>query len=173
MRYGKIKKNDIANGIGIRISLFVSGCLNRCENCFQPETWDFDYGNEFGEDAQKLIIELMEPSYVNGLSVLGGEPLEPRNQKDLLPFLKRIKEIYPNKAIWIFTGFTIEQLFDENCRAYCEYTEPILELCDVLVDGPFEKSLKDLSLQFRGSSNQRIIDLNKTKASGVIVLWQE
>lgn len=173
MYYGSIKKNDIANGIGVRISLFVSGCLNRCEGCFQPETWDFTYGEPFDEAAEEKIIKLLEPSYVDGFTVLGGEPFEPQNQKDLLPLLKRIKEIYPDKTVWAFTGFILEQFSDKNCRAVCEYTEPLLELIDVLVDGAFKEELKDLSLQFRGSSNQRIIDLNKTRSADKIIIWQE
>lgn len=172
MYYGNIKKNDIANGIGVRISLFVSGCLNRCENCFQPETWDFEYGEPFGEEAQNKIIELLEPSYVDGFTVLGGEPFEPRNQRDLLPFLQKLKEIYPDKTIWAFTGFTLDELKEDGCRAKCEYTEPILDLTDVLVDGAYKDELRDLSLQFRGSSNQRLIDMNKTRENGEITIWQ-
>lgn len=173
MYYGNIKKNDIANGIGVRISLFVSGCLNKCENCFQPETWDFEYGRIFDENAEEKIIELLRPSYVDGLTVLGGEPFEPPNQNALLPFLKRIRALFPDKTIWMFTGFTLEQLRDKNCRAHCGCTSEVLGLADVLVDGAFEEKLKDLSLQFRGSSNQRIIDLNKTREAGEIVIWRE
>lgn len=173
MYYGKIKKNDITNGIGVRISLFVSGCLNHCENCFQPETWDFEYGQPFDDAAEEKIVELLKPSYVDGLTVLGGEPFEPCNQRELLPFMEKIRQLYPQKTIWVFTGFTLEQLNDKKSRAYCECTQPILELTDVLVDGAFEEKLKDLSLQFRGSSNQRIIDMNKTRDAGKIVIWHE
>lgn len=173
MYYGSIKKNDIANGEGVRISLFVSGCLNKCEGCFQPETWDFEYGQPFGCGEQKRILELLEPYYVDGFTVLGGEPFEPQNQRDLLPLLKKIKEKYPHKTVWAFTGFTLDEMKEDGCRAKCECTEPILDLIDVLVDGPYKDELRDLSLQFRGSSNQRLIDMNETRKSGEIVIWGE
>ncbi|MBP3706872.1 MAG: anaerobic ribonucleoside-triphosphate reductase activating protein [Clostridia bacterium] len=172
MYYGAVKKCDIANGPGVRVSLFVSGCRNRCKNCFQPETWAFDYGNEFTPKTQDEIIKMLIPSYISGLTVLGGEPFECENQKELLPFLKRVKKEFPNKTIWAFTGFTFEELRDAESRAYCEETEEILCLIDVLVDGRFVEEKKDITLKFRGSSNQRIIDLKKTLFSKEIVLWQ-
>lgn len=173
MYYGNIKSTDIANGSGVRVSLFVSGCTNHCKGCFQPETWDFCYGKEFDESARKEIFSLLSPDYINGLSVLGGEPFEPKNQVELLPFLKTVKEKYPNKDIWIFTGFTLEELLTDGSYARSEYTDEILALCDVLVDGRFEEDKKDITLKFRGSSNQRIIDVAATLKNNNIVLWDK
>ena len=171
MYYGTIKKFDIANGEGVRVTLFVSGCRNHCKNCFQPQTWDFDYGEPFTEETQEQILEWLEPSYVNGLTLLGGEPFEPENQRVLVPFLRRVRERYPQKTIWSFSGFTLEELKDENCRGRCEVTDEMLSLLDVLVDGRFVEELKNISLRFRGSSNQRLIDMNETRRQGKIVLW--
>ena len=171
MYYGTIKKFDIANGEGVRVTLFVSGCRNHCKNCFQPQTWDFDYGEPFTEETQEQILEWLEPSYVNGLTLLGGEPFEPENQRALVPFLRRVRERYPQKTIWSFSGFTLEELKDENCRGRCEVTDEMLSLLDVLVDGRFVEELKNISLRFRGSSNQRLIDMNETRRQGKIVLW--
>lgn len=173
MNYGTIKNCDIANGIGVRITLFVSGCTNHCEGCFQPETWDFNYGKKFDEQTEEYILKLLEPSYINGLTLLGGEPFEPSNQAVLLPFLKRVRKTYPDKTIWAFSGFTYDMLKTDGSYPRCEYTDEMLSLCDVLVDGKFEIDKKDISLRFRGSSNQRIIDLNKTRAAGEIVLWND
>jgi anaerobic ribonucleoside-triphosphate reductase activating protein len=174
MHYGEIKNCDIANGVGVRVTLFVSGCTNRCENCFQPETWDFDYGQPFTEETEDKIIEMLRPRYITGFTVLGGEPFEPQNQRALLPLLKRIKEEYPRKTIWAFSGFRYD---DEITRAgahpNCEVTDQLLSLIDVLVDGRFVEKLKDISLVFRGSSNQRIIDLNETRKNGRLTLWDE
>lgn len=171
MYYGTIKKFDIANGEGVRVTLFVSGCRNHCKNCFQPQTWDFDYGEPFTEETQEQILEWLEPSYVNGLTLLGGEPFEPENQRALVPFLRRVRERYPQKTVWSFSGFTLEELKDENCRGRCEVTDEMLSLLDVLVDGRFVEELKNISLRFRGSSNQRLIDMNETRRQGKIVLW--
>ena len=171
MYYGTIKKFDIANGEGVRVTLFVSGCRNHCKNCFQPQTWDFDYGEPFTEETQEQILEWLEPSYVNGLTLLGGEPFEPENQRALVPFLRRVRERYPQKTIWSFSGFTLEELKNENCRGRCEVTDEMLSLLDVLVDGRFVEELKNISLRFRGSSNQRLIDMNETRRQGKIVLW--
>lgn len=174
MNYCEIKSCDIANGIGVRVSLFVSGCTNHCEECFQPETWDFNFGYPFTESVQEHIIALLEPSYIRGLTVLGGEPFEPKNQKDLLPFLKKVKETYPHKNIWCFTGFVLDkELLVDGSYPRCEYTDEMLSLIDVLVDGRFVKELKDISLRFRGSLNQRIIDMNKTRKENNIVLWSD
>lgn len=173
MNYGEIKNCDIANGIGVRISLFVSGCTNHCEDCFQPETWDFGYGEEFTEETEQKIIEMLSPSYICGLTVLGGEPFEPSNQRRLLPFLKRVRETYPDKSIWCFTGFTLEQLEEEGTHCHCEATQEMLSLIDVLVDGRFDKNLKNISLRFRGSENQRLIDLKSTRECGTLTLWDE
>lgn len=166
MHYGEIKANDIANGEGVRVTLFVSGCTNRCKNCFQPQTWDFEYGQPFTAETEDRILSLLASSYVAGLTVLGGEPFEPSNQRALVPFLRRVREAYPDKNIWSWTGFTWEQLRTEGTHCRCEVTDELLSLLDVLVDGRFVEELKDLTLRFRGSSNQRLIDLNATRAAG-------
>ena len=171
MHYGEIKNCDIANGEGVRVSLFVSGCTNRCEHCFQPQTWDFCYGQPFTKEVEDGIIEMLAPDYINGLTLLGGEPFEPQNQAALLPFVQRVRDTYPKKDIWAFSGFTFEELTDPNGRPYCEATMPLLSLIDVLVDGRFVEAKRDISLRFRGSSNQRLIDLPATFANGNIKLW--
>ena len=170
MYYGEIKDCDIANGEGVRVSLFVSGCTNHCEHCFQPQTWAFDYGQPFTEETEERILSLLSPSYVNGLTLLGGEPFEPENQRALLPFLRRARTAYPEKTIWAYSGFTYEELLTEGSSPRCEATDGMLSLLDVLVDGRFEEARKDISLRFRGSSNQRLIDLNATRQAGEIVL---
>ncbi len=170
MNYCNIKKFDIADGIGVRVTLFVSGCTHHCEGCFQPETWNFDYGELFTEDVEKEIIEALKPDYIDGLTLLGGEPFEIENQKALLPFLKKVKNIYPKKTIWAYSGYTFEELTNDS-RAKCEYTDEILSLIDVLVDGEFKIDLKNISLKFRGSSNQRVIDVKETLKKGEIVLF--
>ncbi len=170
MHYGNIKKFDIADGIGVRVSLFVSGCTHHCEGCFQPETWNFNYGNLFTIDTENEIIDALSPDYIDGLTLLGGEPFEPENQKVLLPFLKKIKEVLPHKTIWAYSGYTFEEL-SQNSRARCEFTDEILSMLDVLVDGEFKQELKNISLKFRGSSNQRVIDVQKTLKEGNIVLF--
>lgn len=171
MYYGEIKNRDIANGIGVRVTLFVSGCRNHCKNCFQPQTWDFEYGKPFDKETEEYILELLGFDYVSGLTVLGGEPFEPSNQEALLPFLQRVREVFPNKDIWMFTGFTLEELRSEDCRAYTPYTEEILNIIDVLVDGRFVEELKDITLRFRGSKNQRLIDMKETIKKGEVVMW--
>ena len=173
MYYGAIKKNDIANGEGVRVTLFVSGCRNRCKNCFQPETWAFDYGAPFTEEAFREIEESLAPPYVRGLTVLGGEPMEPENQVGLLPLLKRVKELYPEKNIWLYTGNLYEQLTGEvGSHEKClDITAELLSLVDILVDGRYIEEEKSLGLRFRGSKNQRIIDMNQTRKSGKIVIW--
>lgn len=171
MHYGALKNCDIANGIGVRISLFVSGCTNHCEHCFQPETWDFEYGQPFTGQTELDILQMLEPAYIDGITVLGGEPFEPQNQRVLLPFLQRVKKQFPQKTIWAYSGFTYEELTTPGSHPHCEATAQILDLLDVLVDGRFVEELKDISLLFRGSSNQRLIDMNATRAEGEIVLW--
>jgi len=173
MHYGTIKTCDIANGPGVRVTLFVSGCTNQCKNCFQPETWDFDYGQPFDEMAEERIFTELSHSYVRGLTLLGGEPFEPQNQEALVPFLRKVREQYPDKDIWSFTGFTLEQLKTDGSHPRCAYTDDMLDLLDVLVDGRFVEELHDITLRFRGSSNQRLIDMNKTRETGEIVLWDE
>ena len=170
MHYSTIKDCDIANGIGVRITLFVSGCTNHCKNCFQPQTWDFDFGEPFTEETEEKLLEMLKPDYINGLTLLGGEPMEPQNQRALVPFLKRVREAYPNKNIWCFTGFTYEVLKTDGSHPRCEVTDEMLSLIDVLVDGRYVDELKDLTLQFRGSSNQRLIDMVKTRENGEITL---
>ena len=167
MYYGEIKDCDVANGEGVRVSLFVSGCTN---HCFQPQTWAFDYGQPFTEETEAYLLSLLSPSYINGLTVLGGEPFEPENQRPLLPFLRKVQAAYPKKDIWVFSGFTYEELLTEGSHPHCEATEELLSLVDVLVDGRFVEARKDISLRFRGSSNQRLIDLNATRAAGSVVL---
>lgn len=173
MYYGEIKNCDIANGVGVRVSLFVSGCTNHCEQCFQPETWDFTYGKPFTRQTEETLLSLLAPSYIDGLTLLGGEPFEPENQRALLPFLRRVRAQYPQKTIWSFSGFTLEELTMPGSYAHCAETEEMLSLLDVLVDGRFIIAQKDISLRFRGSKNQRLIDLNRTRAQGRIVLWDE
>lgn len=173
MYYGNIKKLDIANGAGVRVSLFVSGCTNHCERCFQPETWAFDYGQPFTADTEREILDALRPDYIRGLTVLGGEPFEPDNQRALAPFLARVRTVYPNKDIWAYSGFTLDEELLKPSHARCEVTDAMLAQIDVLVDGRYVDALRDLSLQFRGSKNQRIIDMNRTRASGKIVPWQE
>ena len=154
MNYAEIKKVDIANGPGVRVSLFVSGCRNHCKGCFNPETWDFDYGRPFTRATEDEIIKALRPSWIQGLSILGGEPAEEENAAILIPFLKRVRAMLPNKDIWLYSGYTYEVLRDKE----------ILTLADVLVDGPFLLELKDVGLAFRGSRNQRIIDLREKES---------
>lgn len=173
MYYGEIKNCDIANGEGVRVTLFVSGCTNRCEGCFQPQTWDFCYGKPFTREVEDKLIKMLEPSYIHGLTVLGGEPFEPDNQRALLPFLKRVRETYPNKNIWAFSGFTIEQLWNDEPHPRCEVTDELLSLIDILVDGRFVLAKKNIRLKFRGSENQRILKLPETLKTKTPVLWAE
>ncbi len=174
MYYGEIKNCDIANGEGIRVTLFVSGCTNHCENCFQPQTWAFDYGQPFTRETEDKLIEMLRPAYVNGLTLLGGEPFEPDNQRALLPFLRRVKSELPEKTVWAFSGFTLdEELLRDGSYPRCEVTDDLLALVDVLVDGRYVERLHDISLRFRGSSNQRLIDMNETRRCGKIVLWDK
>lgn len=171
MNYAKINKNDIANGIGVRVTLFVSGCTHFCKGCFNSEAWDFNYGQPFTTEVEDELLEALAPSWIDGLTLLGGEPMEPQNQRALLPFLKRIKEMYPKKTIWCFSGYTLEDELLKDSRARCEVTDEMLSLIDVLVDGEFVEELKDISLRFKGSSNQRLIDLKSTLATGKVVIW--
>ncbi len=173
MYYGEIKNCDIANGPGVRVTLFVSGCTNHCENCFQPQTWDFHYGKPFTSETEEKIIALLEPTYIRGLTLLGGEPFEPENQRVLLPFIKKIREKYPKKDIWMFSGFTWEELHTDGSYPRCEVTDDILKLIDVLVDGRYVDRLRNISLRFRGSENQRLIDVKKTLETGDVTLWED
>ena len=161
MHYGEIKKCDIANGPGVRVSLFVSGCRNHCPGCFNKETWDFCYGKPFTTETKDHIMELLKPDYIEGFSLLGGEPFEPENQEELVRLLKEIKENYPKKNIWCYTGYTYDKDLLEGGKAYTPFTEEMLSYIDTLVDGQFIESQKDITLKFRGSANQRILDLNE------------
>ncbi len=175
MNYATIKKCDIANGEGVRVSLFVSGCTHRCKNCFNQVAWDFNYGTPFSDETEVEIFAELEKSYVHGISLLGGEPFEPQNQAGLLPFVKRVREKFPQKNIWCYTGYVLDEksgLLKEKAKN-CEYTKELLQNIDILVDGAFIEELKDISLKFRGSSNQRVIDLPKTLKSGKITLYLE
>ena len=172
MHYCNIKPRDIADGVGVRVTLFVSGCRNHCKNCFQPETWAFDYGEPFTPEVEDSLLAEMAPAYVDGLTLLGGEPGEAENQRGLVPFLRRVREEQPQKTIWCYSGFTWEQLTGkEPSRCRCEVTDEFLSLLDVLVDGPFVEELHDITLLFRGSSNQRLIDVPATRKAREVVLW--
>lgn len=172
MNYGNIKFYDIADGPGVRTTLFVSGCSHHCPGCFQPETWDFDFGEEFTAETEQKIIDSLAPDYVDGLTLLGGEPMEKSNQRALLPLVRRVRESYPGKDIWCYTGYTLESDLLSPSRARCEITDELLSLIDVLVDGEFIESQRDLTLLFRGSRNQRLIDLPATLEKGEVVLWE-
>lgn len=165
MNYATIKYCDIANGEGVRTSLFVSGCRRHCPNCFNAVAWDFGYGAPFTKEVRNEILESLAPGYINGLSLLGGEPFEPENQRELLPFIKNVKVLYPNKTIWCYTGNNLEHEIWQPGPGRCEVTDEFLQYIDVLVDGDFVQDQYDISLRFRGSSNQRIIDMNKTRAA--------
>lgn len=173
MNYAEIKYCDIANGVGVRTSLFVSGCRNHCPGCFNSGTWSFEMGEPFTPEVEDAIIESLKPAYVTGLTVLGGEPMEPENQAALVPFLKRVREACPDKSIWVYTGFTWEEITEGPSRAHGLNAGYILDLIDVLVDGPFVEAEKDITLRFRGSANQRLIDVPKTLAAGSIVWWED
>lgn len=173
MNYAQIKTCDIANGIGVRTTLFVSGCRHACPGCFNEVAWDFDAGQPFTHEVEDQIIASLQVPYVNGLSVLGGEPLEPQNQAAIAPFLKRVRTEAPDKDVWLWTGFTWEQVMGNGSRVRTACIDGILDNVDVLVDGPFVEALKDMTLRFRGSSNQRIIDVDSSRKAGKIVLWED
>ncbi len=164
MNYGEIKKIDVANGLGVRVSLFVSGCRNKCPGCFNQATWNFNYGNEFTESTENEIIEALKPDFIQGLTVLGGEPFEEENQRVLTPFLQKVRSIYPQKTIWCYSGYVYDvDLKPADGRKHYEVTDAMLNCIDVLVDGPFIQEQKDLTLDFRGSTNQRILWLKENK----------
>ena len=173
MKYANIKNYDIANGKGIRVSLFVSGCTHHCKGCFNELAWDFNFGEDFTQEVENQIIEMMKPSYIKGLTLLGGEPFEVSNQMALLPFIKRVKEIYPNKDIWAYTGYLFDQELLNPSRARCDVTDELLSYIDILVDGRFVLELKDVALKFRGSENQRIIDVKKSLKENKVILIEE
>ena len=173
MNYATIKNCDIANGPGVRVSRFVSGCTHRCPGCFNEVAWDFDYGTPFTQQTIDEILTMLKPAHIKGLTLLGGEPFEPQNQGPIVELLRQVKAAYPEKSVWAFSGY----LFDKDILAWKlgprEITEEYLSYLDVLVDGPFVMAKKNLSLRFRGSENQRLIDVPASLAQGEIVLWQD
>ena len=173
MKYASIKRIDVANGVGVRVSIFVSGCTHHCKGCFNPEAWDFNYGSEFGQNQIDEIISDLDHDYIQGLSLLGGEPFEIENQRGLLPLLREVKKRFPNKDIWAYSGYLFDkQILDDMCKKYDE-TKEMISYIDVLVDGKFEMDKKDPRLLFRGSSNQRVIDVKKSLAKNEIVLHEK
>lgn len=173
MNYGQVYFADTANGIGVRTALFVSGCYHHCKGCFNEKTWDFNYGYPYTKEVEDEIIESLKPSYIDGLTILGGEPMERANQECVHNLIQRVKKEVPKATIWMYSGFTIEELLDKTyTRCQSIYTSDILSNIDVLVDGKFILSLKNIKLKFRGSSNQRIIDVKKTLSLGKIVLTE-
>ena len=173
MHYGQIKYLDVANGIGVRTTLFVSGCTNHCYNCFQPQTWDFHYGKPFTQETIDQILAMLAPGYIRGLTLLGGEPFEPQNQGPIVELLRQVKVKYPEKSIWAFSGYLFDRDILPGKLGDPAITREYLGYLDVLVDGPFVEAKKDLALRFRGSSNQRLIDVPKTLKEGKIVLWED
>ena len=172
MNYGEIKKFDIANGPGVRVSLFVSGCRHHCKNCFNEATWDFSFGKPFTQDTVQDILKALSPDYIAGFSLLGGEPFEPENQPEIIKLLSEIRRRFPNKDIWCYTGFLFDkELMDGNSRAKTDNTQKMLENIDVLVDGRFIEEQKNISLKFRGSENQRIIDVKKSLETGTVRIY--
>lgn len=172
MYYGNIKYNDISNGAGVRTSLFVSGCTHHCKGCFNEMTWDFRYGKIFGKEEKDSILKSMEQPYVQGLTLLGGEPMEPENQAVVLNLIKEVKLRYPEKDVWIYTGYTWEEMTSEDSKSRCktECLDEILKNADIVVDGRFVMELKDISLRFKGSSNQRIIDIQESLKQNRLVM---
>ena len=173
MNYADIKRIDVANGPGIRVSLFVSGCTHHCKNCFNPETWDFGFGKPFTEKEIDEILDYLEPSHIKGLSLLGGEPFEFSNQQGLLPLMRKFKEKFPEKDVWCYTGYDFEADIKKKMMVMWSETRELIPYIDILVDGRFVEELKNLQLRFRGSSNQRIIDVKKSLEADEVVLWEE
>lgn len=173
MKYATIKEIDVANGPGIRVSLFVSGCTHHCKGCFNPETWNFNYGDDFTSEVEERILEAMKPAYIKGFSLLGGEPFEPQNQEALLPFLRRVKAAYPDKTIWCYSGYDFEKDMLTGNLGPWEVTHEMLTLIDVLVDGEFVLEKKNPNLRFRGSENQRVIRVADSLNSDTVVLWDD
>lgn len=171
MNYATIKNFDIANGEGVRVSLFVSGCTHRCKGCFNEEAWDFSYGQPFTEETEEKLFSLLAPGHIAGLSLLGGEPFEVQNQRALTPFLRELRRRYPQKTVWCYTGYLFDAELLAPSRARCEVTDEMLSYIDILVDGRFEEDKKSLLLSFRGSSNQRVIDVPASLAAGQVVIW--
>ena len=172
MNYATIKWADVSNGPGVRVSLFVSGCTHCCPGCFNPEAWDFQYGQPFTQAEEDKILAALSPAHMKGLSLLGGEPFEPANQRALLPLLRRTRNELPGKTIWCYSGYTLDGELWQPSRARCEATDEMLSLLDVLVDGEFVEALRDISLRFRGSSNQRLLDVPASLAAGRPIPWE-
>jgi anaerobic ribonucleoside-triphosphate reductase activating protein len=172
VNFATIKPFDVANGPGVRVSLFVSGCTHRCKGCFNEEAWDFSYGEEFTSESLDKILTAMKPDYIKGFSLLGGEPFEPRNQIVLADVLEKIKKAYPDKTVWCYTGYTYDKDLLSGRLCDKNITDRMLKNIDILVDGKFVEELKNLKLRFKGSENQRIIDLRKSEESGLVVLWE-
>lgn len=172
MNYAAIKNYDIANGPGVRVSLFVSGCTHRCKGCFNEVAWDFHYGEPFTQQTIDQILEMLAPEHIQGLTLLGGEPFDPRNQQDVVLLLRQVKRKFPEKTIWAFTGYLFDEILSW-CSGPQKVTREYLEHLDVLVDGPFVEAKKNLSLRFRGSENQRIIDVPRSLAEDRVVLWED
>lgn len=170
MHIAEIILSDTANGPGIRLSLFVSGCTNCCKGCFQPETWDFNYGWKYNKNIERHIFDNLKKHYYQGITILGGEPFEPSNQEGLLPIIRKLKKELPEKDIWMYTGFVYDQELIPGGRRYTDCTDEILDNIDVLVDGRFEEDKKNIRLNFRGSENQRIIDMKKTREQKTVIL---
>ena len=173
MNYATIKPTDVANGPGVRVTLFVSGCTHHCKGCFNSEAWDFDYGQEFTRETQEEILRLLAPEYIVGLTLLGGEPMEPANQAGLLPFIKKVREQYPDKSIWCFTGYDFEKDVRFRMLPESKITRELVPLFDVMVDGKFVEEKKNLRLKFRGSENQRILDVKQSLKAGTAVWCEE
>lgn len=172
MNVATVKRRDIANGVGVRVSLFVSGCTHHCKGCFNAEAWDFGYGTPYTDETEEELLSLLAPDYISGLSLLGGEPFEPQNQRVLVGLLRRMKALYPAKTVWCYTGYTLESDLLSESRARCEVTDEMLSYIDVLVDGEFVEEKRNIRLLFRGSENQRLIDLRKTLETGTTVPWE-
>ena len=173
MNYATIKNCDIANGPGLRVTLFVSGCTHKCPGCFNEVAWDFDYGQPFTQQTIDKILDMLKPNYIKGLTLLGGEPFEPQNQPAIVELLHQIKQKYPGKSIWAFSGYLFDKDILPGNLGDPAVTREYLSYLDVLVDGPFVQAKKDLTLRFRGSSNQRLIDVPASLAAGEVVLWQD
>ena len=170
MHVGEIMQADCANGVGIRLSLFVSGCTNRCKGCFNEQTWDFNYGNLWTPDLEQFFIDTLAQSFYDGMTILGGEPFEPENQPEVAELITRVRRELPTKNIWVYTGFLYDKDLIPGGRKYTAYTDQILDQIDTLIDGPFVLEEKDIRLKFRGSRNQRILDMKQTRKTGQIVL---
>ena len=173
MKYATIKNCDIANGPGVRVSLFVSGCTHRCKGCFNEVAWDFDYGEEFTQQTIDDILSMLRPDHIRGLTLLGGEPFEPQNQGPVVELLRQVRKKYPDKSIWAFSGYVFDRDILSGRLGPWEITKEFLSYLDVLVDGPFVEAKKNLSLRFRGSENQRLIDVPASLQSGEVILWQD